>query len=70
LKKMDGYLSGLSSPSAVLSTTIFADSPIVTGCTIVLDPSDGKTFWAANEYIGTNGLSDIWRTHITSFDAR
>ncbi len=37
--------------------------------TVVLD-SDGTTFWAANEYIGNNGLSDIWRTHITSFTAK
>jgi hypothetical protein len=38
--------------------------------TIALDPSDGKTFWAANEYIGHDGATDIWRTHITSFAAR
>jgi hypothetical protein len=38
--------------------------------TIVLDPSDGKTFWAANEYIGPDGATDIWRTHITSFAAK
>jgi hypothetical protein len=37
--------------------------------TTVLDPSDGKTFWSANEYIGSDGASDIWRTHITSFTA-
>jgi|GEM_PF-1773128 len=37
--------------------------------TIVVDPSDGKTFWAANEYIGSDGDSNIWRTHITSFRA-
>jgi hypothetical protein len=37
--------------------------------TTVLDPSDGKTFWSANEYIGSNGASDIWRTHTTSFTA-
>ncbi len=37
--------------------------------TIVVDPSDGKTFWAANEYIGPDGDSNIWRTHITSFRA-
>lgn len=41
---------------------------------IVLDP-DGKTFWAANEYIGANGgpdpfTADIWLTHLTSFRAR
>lgn len=38
--------------------------------TAVLDPSDNRTFWAANEYIGPNGGSDIWRTHITSFSAK
>ena len=38
--------------------------------TIVLDPSDGRTFWAANEYIGADGASDVWLTHITSFRAR
>jgi len=37
--------------------------------TTVLDPSDGRTFWSANEYIGADGNSDIWRTHITSFTA-
>ena len=35
----------------------------------VLD-SDGRTFWSANEYIGRNGGSDIWLTHLTSFRAR
>ena len=38
--------------------------------TTVLDPSDNRTFWAANEYIGPNGGSDIWLTHITSFSAK
>jgi hypothetical protein len=33
----------------------------------VVDPVDGTTFWSANEYIGNDGISDIWRTHITSF---
>jgi hypothetical protein len=37
--------------------------------TTVLDPKDGRTFWSANEYIGDDGYSDIWRTHITSFTA-
>jgi hypothetical protein len=37
--------------------------------TVVVDPADGRTFWAANEYIGADGASDIWRTHITSFRA-
>ena len=38
--------------------------------TIVLDPFDGRTFWAANEYIGSDGLNDIWLTHLTSFRGR
>ena len=37
--------------------------------TTVIDPSDGLTFWGANEYIGSDGTSDIWKTHITSFNA-
>ena len=36
----------------------------------VIDPSDGLTFWSANEYIGSDGNSDIWRTHIASFTAK
>src|SRR5216683_1822799 len=38
--------------------------------TVVVDPTDGRTFWTANEYIGNDGDVDIWRTHITSFQAR
>jgi hypothetical protein len=34
---------------------------------IVLDPTDSTTFWAANEYIGNDGRRDIWRTKIASF---
>jgi len=37
--------------------------------TTVLDPADNLTFWSANEYIGSNGTSDIWLTHLTSFTA-
>lgn len=37
--------------------------------TTVLDGQDGLTFWSANEYIGADGGTDIWRTHITSFQA-
>jgi hypothetical protein len=37
--------------------------------TVEVDPTDGMTFWAANEYIGADGGTDIWRTHITSFQA-
>ena len=33
----------------------------------VLDPSDGTTFWSANEYIGSDGFDNIWRTYIASF---
>jgi protocatechuate 3,4-dioxygenase beta subunit len=35
--------------------------------TVVIDPTDGNTFWAANEYSGPDAASDIWSTHITSF---
>jgi hypothetical protein len=37
--------------------------------TVEVDPTDGRTFWAANEYIGADGSTDIWRTHIASFQA-
>jgi hypothetical protein len=37
--------------------------------TTVLDPADSLTFWSANEFVGPNGSSDIWSTHITSFVA-
>src|SRR5262249_53544087 len=37
--------------------------------TVEVDPTDGRTFWAANEYIGADGGTDIWRTHIVSFQA-
>ncbi len=33
----------------------------------VLDPTDGTTFWSANEYIGNDGDFNIWRTYIASF---
>jgi hypothetical protein len=36
---------------------------------VAVDPADGRTFWAANEYIGADGGTDIWRTHIASFQA-
>jgi hypothetical protein len=38
--------------------------------TTVLDPANHKTFFSANEYIGPDGSTDIWRTHIISFTAR
>jgi hypothetical protein len=37
--------------------------------TVEVDPTDGMTFWAANEYIGADGDTDTWRTHIASFQA-
>ena len=48
----------------------FVSSRIGDYSTAVLDPSDNRTFWVANEYIGPDGSSDIWRTHITSFSAK
>jgi hypothetical protein len=38
--------------------------------TTVVDPSDGLTFWSANEYIGSDGSTDVWRTHIASFTVK
>src|SRR6516225_7083650 len=38
--------------------------------TTVLDPSDHMTFFSANEYIGPDGFTNIWRTHIRSFTAQ
>lgn len=49
---------------------LFANFRIGDYSTIVVDPTDGKTFWATNEYIGPDGDSNVWRTHITSFRAR
>ena len=37
--------------------------------TVEVDPTDGRTFWAANEYIGADGGTNLWRTHIASFQA-
>jgi protocatechuate 3,4-dioxygenase beta subunit/glutamine cyclotransferase len=34
---------------------------------VVVDPTDGNTFWAANEYSGPDAGSNIWRTKIASF---
>jgi hypothetical protein len=33
----------------------------------VIDPADGLTFWSANETIGADGDTNVWKTHITSF---
>ena len=55
----------LSRPRAAVSLSKTSGSAIT--ATIVLDPTDGTTFWAANEYIGADGDTDIWKTHITSF---
>ena len=35
--------------------------------TTVLDPSDGVTFWSANQYIGADGYDNIWKTKIVGF---
>jgi hypothetical protein len=47
----------------------FANLRIGDYSTTVLDPSDGRTFWSANEYIGADGDTNLWRTHIASFTA-
>jgi hypothetical protein len=38
--------------------------------TTVLDPSSDGVFWSANEYIGSDNVTDVWLTHITSFSAK
>jgi hypothetical protein len=48
---------------------LFANFRIGDYSTPVLDPSDGRTFWSANEYIGADGDTNLWRTHIASFTA-
>ena len=35
--------------------------------TVVVDPADGLTFWAANEYVGADGFTNIWNTKVTAF---
>jgi len=47
-----------------------ANSRIGDYSTTVLDPSDHKTFFSANEYIGSDGATDVWRTNISSFTAK
>jgi hypothetical protein len=37
--------------------------------TVEVDPTDGTTFWTANEYVGADGGTNLWRTHIASFQA-
>jgi hypothetical protein len=61
----DGVLA--ASVAAPGGGFFFASSRIGDYSTLVTDPADGATFWAANEYIGSDGDTDIWRTHITSF---
>jgi hypothetical protein len=48
---------------AVAGTAISPDSRVGDFSAITVDPSDGLTFWAANEYQG----SAFWNTHIASF---
>lgn len=48
---------------AKAGTATSSDSRIGDFSSTVVDPSDGLTFWSANEYQG----SDFWDTHIASF---
>jgi hypothetical protein len=57
-------LGTMQSPvRAVAGTAISPDSRVGDFSAITVDPSDGLTFWAANQYQG----SDFWDTHIASF---
>jgi methionine-rich copper-binding protein CopC len=55
--------------AAAPSSTFFAANfRIGDYSTTVVDPTDGLTFWSANEWSGPGADSgDIWNTHITSF---
>jgi hypothetical protein len=44
-------------------TKVSSDSRVGDFSSTDVDPSDGLTFWSANEYQG----SDFWDTHIASF---
>jgi hypothetical protein len=48
---------------AVAGTATSSDSRVGDFSAITVDPSNGLTFWAANEYQGSN----FWNTHIASF---
>jgi hypothetical protein len=60
-----------SDPAGTMETPVRAkagtatspDSRVGDFSSTAVDPSDGLTFWSANEYQG----SDFWDTHITSF---
>ncbi len=64
LDTADKFVASVAAPGGGF---FFVDFRIGDYSTTVLDPSDGRTFWSANEYIGDDGDRDIWRTHITSF---
>jgi hypothetical protein len=60
-----------SDPAGTMETPVLAnagtassrDSRVGDYSSTTVDPSDGLTFWSANEYQG----SDFWDTHIASF---
>lgn len=73
------YFTGRKSTDA-LGTMTIPESPIIVGSASMsgadrwgdyammsVDPSDNKTFWHTNEYIGTYGGSYPWSTRIASF---
>ena len=73
------YFTGRKANDALGSMTI-AESPIKIGSVSMtgadrwgdyammsVDPSDNKTFWHTNEYVGTYGGSYPWSTRIASF---
>jgi hypothetical protein len=64
LDTADRFAASVASPGGGF---FFFSSRIGDYSTTVLDPSDGRTFWSASEYIGNDGESNVWRTHITSF---
>jgi hypothetical protein len=61
------FLASVAAPGGGF---FFANFRIGDYSTTVLDPSDHQTFFSANEYIGPDGSTDIWRTHIRAFTAQ
>lgn len=69
-----GHVAGTPLGTTTLGTAFAPGAGFMPGSsregdysTVVLDPTDGKTFWAANEYAGSDAGSDLWRTKIASF---
>jgi hypothetical protein len=59
----NAYYANQSAPGTGF---MFANGRLGDYSSTVVDPTDGLTFWSANEYIGTDP-NDFWLTNITSY---